>query len=82
MLLIIVTTIIIAYTPLRQYIPGYGDIKEKEMAYSLAKKTDSLVEILNQREVYYYNLHNLLMTMDTSYNKTLRAFFIKLKMLI
>jgi signal transduction histidine kinase len=77
LLLIIVTTIIIAYTPLRQYIPGYGDIKEKEMAYSLAKKTDSLVEILNQREVYYYNLHNLLMTMDTSYNKNLRAFFYK-----
>jgi len=29
---------LIAYTPLRQYIPGYGDIKEKEMAYNLAKK--------------------------------------------
>lgn len=75
LILIVLTTLLIAYTPLRQYIPGYGDIKEKEMAYNLAKKTDSLVEILEQREIYYKNLHTLLTTLDTSYNKTLKTFY-------
>lgn len=75
LILIVLTIFLIAYTPLRQYIPGYGDIKEKEMAYNLAKKTDSLVDILEQREVYYTNLHTLLITLDTNYNKNLRAFY-------
>jgi murein DD-endopeptidase MepM/ murein hydrolase activator NlpD len=75
LILIVLTTLLIAYTPLRQYIPGYGDIEEKEMAYNLAKKTDSLVEILEQREIYYKNLHTLLTTVDTSYNKTLKTFY-------
>ncbi len=40
--LIALTTVLIAFTPLREFIPGYSSTKLKKKAYSLAEKTDSL----------------------------------------
>ncbi len=40
--LIALTTIIIAFTPLREYIPGYSSIALKNKAYVLTSKADSL----------------------------------------
>ncbi len=47
--LILLTTVIIAFTPLREWIPGYTDNKMVEQTYVNAKKIDSLeVELANQ----------------------------------
>ncbi len=47
--LILLTTILIAFTPLREYIPGYTDTRMIEQTYQNAKKIDSLeVQLENQ----------------------------------
>ena len=48
--LILLTTIIIAFTPLREWIPGYTDNKMVEQTYSNAKKIDSLETALANQE--------------------------------
>lgn len=58
--LIISTTILIAYTPLREYIPGYSSTALKKKATDLNLKTDSLQEIINANEKYYESLRNVL----------------------
>ncbi|MCF8331412.1 MAG: M23 family metallopeptidase [Bacteroidales bacterium] len=59
-LLIFSTIYIIAYTPLKQYIPGYSNVHIQEDLYSQIKKTDSLERVILQREAYLYNLKNIL----------------------
>ena len=47
--LILLTTILIAFTPLREWIPGYTDTRMVEQTYTNAKKIDSLeVQLENQ----------------------------------
>jgi len=50
--IIFVTTYIIAFTPLKEYIPGYSSSKLKQEATALAIKSDSLTTILHQNELY------------------------------
>ena len=46
---IILTTVLIAFTPLREWIPGYTDTRMEEQTYANARKIDSLeVQIANQ----------------------------------
>src|SRR5204863_9078722 len=59
-LLIVLTTILIAFTGLREYIPGYADVKMKRQMYNLMMKTDSLQIALNQRELYLDNIRNII----------------------
>jgi murein DD-endopeptidase MepM/ murein hydrolase activator NlpD len=59
-LLVIITTIIIAYTPLKEYIPGYSGIQKKDL-YDLKIKTDSLEEALIQKEIYILNIRQIIM---------------------
>jgi murein DD-endopeptidase MepM/ murein hydrolase activator NlpD len=59
---IIMTTLvisIIAFTPIREYIPGYGDVTERKEILNLTVKTDSLEEILKARDWYMKNLVNV-----------------------
>jgi len=44
--LIALTTVLIAFTPLREYIPGYSSTKLKNKAHLLVNKTDSLERAL------------------------------------
>lgn len=48
--LIVLTTVLIAFTPLREYIPGYTDTEMVEQTYVNAKKIDSLELKLNDQE--------------------------------
>mgnify|MGYP000476038350 CR=1 FL=1 len=59
-ILVFLTTIIIAYTPLKEYIPGYSGIKKKDL-YDLKIKTDSLEEALIQKEIYILNIRQIIM---------------------
>lgn len=51
-IIIFITTYIIAFTPLREYIPGYASTKLKKDATELALKSDSLSTELNKNETY------------------------------
>jgi len=59
-LLIVLTTLIIAFTPLREYIPGYSSTKLKRQATELTYKTDSLVTVLNYTNRYLENVRMVL----------------------
>lgn len=59
-LLVFLTTYIIAFTPLREYIPGYTDVSLRKNVYDLHMKTDSLENILAKNERYLENLRKIL----------------------
>jgi murein DD-endopeptidase MepM/ murein hydrolase activator NlpD len=59
-LIIFVTTYIIAFTPLREYIPGYASTKLKKDATELALKSDSLANALKKNEAYIASIKKVL----------------------
>ncbi len=58
--LIAFTTILIAFSPLKEYIPGYSSTKLKKQATELTYKTDSLVTVLNYTNKYLDNIRMVL----------------------
>lgn len=58
--LILVTTFIIAFTPLREFIPGYSSTELKRNATKLAIKSDSLETALRQNEAYIKGIQKVL----------------------
>lgn len=67
-LLILFTTFIIAFTPLREFIPGYSSSKLKRDATELALKSDSLSDALKNNEAYIKSIQKVL-TGDLEYAK-------------
>ena len=59
-LLISFTTVIIAFTPLREFIPGYSSSKLKREATELALKSDSLSVALKKNEAYIQSIQKVL----------------------
>ena len=59
-LIITATTYIIAFTPLREFIPGYASDKLKKDATELAVKSDSLSFALNKNEAYIASIKKVL----------------------
>jgi hypothetical protein len=68
LLIIFVTTYIIAFTPLREYIPGYASTQLKKDATELALKSDSLNNALKKNEAYIQSIKKVL-TGDLQYAK-------------
>ncbi|MBT8385445.1 MAG: M23 family metallopeptidase [Bacteroidia bacterium] len=60
MLLIGLTTILIAFTPLKEYIPGYSSSDLKKKASDLVYKVDSLQQKLAVNDVYIQNIQQVL----------------------
>lgn len=58
--LIFATTLIIAFTPLREYIPGYASTSLKEQTLELYVKTDSLIKIINSQQEYSQSIQKVL----------------------
>ena len=58
--LVFFTILLIAFTPLREYIPGYSSAKLKKQATSLNYKTDSLVNELELNKRYYASIRKVL----------------------
>ncbi|NER09918.1 Murein DD-endopeptidase MepM and murein hydrolase activator NlpD, contain LysM domain [Muriicola jejuensis] len=58
--LIALTTLLIAFTPLREYIPGYSSTRLKQQATELTYKTDSLVNVLQYTNRYLDNIRMVL----------------------
>jgi hypothetical protein len=59
-LLITITTFIIAFTGLREYIPGYADLKTQWRVYNLVMKADSMEQKLKSRDKFIDNLKNIM----------------------
>lgn len=59
-LLIVLTTLLISLTPLREYIPGYTDLDLYQKVYDLQNKTDSLERSFAQKDLYFQNLKNII----------------------
>jgi hypothetical protein len=58
--LILITTFIIAFTPLRELIPGYSSSELKRNATELAIKSDSLERALKKNELYIKGIQKVL----------------------
>ncbi len=58
--LIALTIVLIAFTPIREYIPGYSSTKLKRQATELTYKTDSLVRVLSYTNKYLDNIRKVL----------------------
>ncbi len=59
---IVMTTLVIslvAFTPLREYIPGYGNVDDRKDILVLSAKADSLENTLASRDWYINNLLNV-----------------------
>ena len=59
-LLVALTAVLIAFTPLREYIPGYSSSKLKKQATDLVYKVDSLEQELAVNDVYIENIREVL----------------------
>ena len=52
---IVMTTAVIslvAFTPLREYIPGYGNVSDRKAILNLTLRTDSLEQLISERDLY------------------------------
>lgn len=58
--LISMTTLLIAFTPLREYIPGYSSTALKKQAVKLSLQTDSLQRVIEVNERYYTSIKKVL----------------------
>lgn len=65
-IIIFVTSYIIAFTPLREYIPGYASTKLRHEATALALKSDSLQKSMEMNEAYIASIRKIL-TGDLEY---------------
>jgi murein DD-endopeptidase MepM/ murein hydrolase activator NlpD len=59
-LLVFITTYIIAFTPLKEYIPGYTDITLQRRIYELQLRSDSVAFAMRAQEKYLDGLKRVL----------------------
>lgn len=60
-LMITLTILLIAFTPLKEYIPGYASTKLKNQTTNLIYKTDSLSQVIEQNNLYFKSIQRVLM---------------------
>lgn len=59
-LLVAITVATVVFTPLRYYIPGYGDLKQRKEFIRLKMRTDSLETAINARDQYLKNIKQVI----------------------
>ena len=57
--LIALTTLLIAFTPLREYIPGYSDTTLQREVYDLNRRADSIEYELYRKDQYFNNIKRI-----------------------
>ena len=81
-LLIFLTTYIIAFTPLREYIPGYQSITAQKEIYDIQLKADSIEKELRAKEIFLSNIQKIIgggIPRDTANQKPSDSSIIKYK---
>jgi len=59
-LLIVIVTSLIAFTPLREYIPGYADVSMRRELINVLLRTDSLENEAQLKANYIQNMYNII----------------------
>jgi hypothetical protein len=59
------TVALIVFTPLKLYIPGYGDLNNTKELRELKIRTDSLEQEVRYRDQYFESLRNVLQGSST-----------------
>lgn len=59
-ILIVLTTFLIVFTPLKEYIPGYADVSLKRNVTEAAMKADSLEMMFKANQVYLKNIKSII----------------------
>jgi len=59
-LLVAITTVFIAFTPVREYIPGYSSTALQKQALELDSKTDSLLKVITMNDAYISSVKRVL----------------------
>lgn len=59
--MVLITTVIIAFTPLREYIPGYGNVSEQRKLLELSALADSMETELLYKDFFIQNMQNLVL---------------------
>lgn len=59
-LLVMITVAIIVITPLKEYIPGYGDTTIRRNILRLSEKSDSLQNLVLKQNAFIQNIENIL----------------------
>ncbi len=73
LLLIIITTFIIAFTPLREYIPGYTDTNLNREVYELSLRADSIEKEMMKKDIYFENLKKIVEGYDFATDSVLAS---------
>lgn len=58
--MVMLVTSLIAFTPLREYIPGYADVGMRRELINLAMRSDSLEQALIEQNMFNQNITNVL----------------------
>lgn len=58
-LLVVGTIYFIAFTPIREYIPGYADFNTRKVLRELSLRADSLERDLRQKDLFIMNIRNI-----------------------
>ena len=59
-LLVVATIYLIAFTPLKEYIPGYADFNTRQVLRELMLRADSLETQVRQKDLYIHNIRNII----------------------
>ena len=71
-ILVGLTIAMIVFTPLKQYVPGYGNQSARKELQFLKMRTDSLSQAMKQKDIYLENLKNVLSgNINTRYDTTI-----------
>ena len=73
LLLIVITIFIIAFTPLREYIPGYTDTNLNREVYELSLRADSIEREMVKKDVYFDNLKKIVEGYDFAADSALAS---------
>ena len=73
LLLIAITTCVIFFTSIREYIPGYTDVTLDRRVYNMEQKADSLESALRYNDAYIENLKRIMNDDDYDDNGFVRT---------
>lgn len=59
-ILILLTSFLIAYTPLREYIPGYTNIGLTKKLYALQIRADSIEKEVKKKDIFIQNIRDVI----------------------
>lgn len=67
--LITAVTLLIAFTPIREFIPGYANVNVRKTGLQNALKVDSMEVVLAEKQLYIDNIKNIIQGNPIDFNQ-------------